>query len=143
MWDKYQHDESIATELLSLAMVIMHYGVAKYNATMLKNVKDGVPVTGTGLAVMTVLNCFRFTVDASMFVMNCALLVTKACDVGIENISAMEWLQFSMSAYFFGKTVFEPKTGYGIIKAAQKQYLMEEKRANITVNDSWFDRMSF
>ena len=67
----------------------------------------------------------------------------KASDVGLEKITADEWLHFAMSAYFFGKTVFEPKTGYGIIKAAQQRYVMEEKRATIKVSGRpCFDRVS-
>jgi Domain of unknown function (DUF4781) len=122
------------TELLSLAMVALHYGVAKYNATIMSKVKGGVPVTRMELAFMTVLNGVRFGIDSVMFVKNCVRLVMKVCDVGLENITAEEWLHFSMSTYFFGKTVFEPKTGYGIIKAAQQRYVMEEKTAMIKVN---------
>lgn len=114
-------------------MVVLHYGVARYNASVLKSVKDGAPITRTQLAFLTVVNCFRFGVDSIMFVMNSVRLVMKACDVGITNIAAEEWLHFAMSAYLFSKTVFEPKTGYGIIKQAQERYLMDEKRVQITV----------
>jgi hypothetical protein len=143
LWDKYWHDESYTAELLSLAMVVLQYGVAKYNAKMLSKVKGGVPVTRMKLAFMTVGNCVRFGVDSIIFVTNCVRLVIKACDEGLKNITADEWLHFAMSAYFYGKTVFEPKTGYGIIKAAQERYVMEEKRATIKVSGrSWFDRVS-
>ena len=135
IWDKFWHDESFGTELASLAMIVLHYGVAKYNAKILGKIKDGVDVTRAELVLMTVLNCTRFAYDSIMFAMTFARLVYKAYTQGIGRITALELIQFSMSAYFYGKTVFEPKTGYGIIKEAQEQYLMEEKRASIKVRN--------
>ncbi|CAF2965391.1 unnamed protein product, partial [Rotaria sp. Silwood2] len=120
IWDKFWHDESFTTELISLAMIALHYGVAKYNAKMLDKLKYKEPVTRAQLALMTVLNCTRFCVDSIMFAVIFVRLLMKVCTEGIGNITAIELMQFSMSAYFFGKTVFEPKTGYGIIKEAQR-----------------------
>ncbi len=129
----HDDDESCLTEIASLAMLILHYGVAKYNAKMIDKLKYKVPVTRIELILMTVSNCFRFAVDSVMFLMTFYRLVDKACTEGIESITALELVQFSMSSYLFGKAVFEPKTGYGIIKEAQRRYVMIEKRANIQV----------
>lgn len=120
-------------ELASLLMTALHFGVAKYNANLLAKVKAGAPITQTQLIFMTVLNCVRFGVDSIMFVVTLVRLVKKACTEGLRSITALELIQFSMSAIFFGKSLFAPKTGYGIIKEAQRRYLMEEKRANIKV----------
>ncbi len=114
-------------------MFVLHYGVAKYNATMLNKIKDGVHITRAQLIIMTVFNCVRFAVDSIMFAMTLVRLLMKVYYQGLSSITSIELIQFSMSAYFFGRTVFEPKTGYGIIKEAQRKYLMVEKRANVTV----------
>ena len=100
---------------------------------MLDKLKYKVPVTRAQLLVMTIWNCIRFGFDSIMFLMTFARLVMKACTEGIGSITATELVQFSMSAYFFGKTIFEPKTGYGIIKEAQRRYVMVEKGATIKV----------
>lgn len=134
MWDKFWHDESYLNEIASLSMILLHYGVAKYNARMLDKFKSKT-ITPVELGFMTVINCFRCAVDSVMFLTTCVNLIMKACSQGIGSITAVELVQFSMSAYFFGKTLFEPKTGFGIIKEAQRKYL-EAKRSTIPVNNT-------
>ena len=114
-------------------MTVLTIGVSQYNKGILSKVKAGVHVTRTQLIMMTVLNCFKFGVDSIMFALTLTNLVVKLVTKGPGSITPIELVQFSMSAFFFGKSVISPKTGYGIILEAQRRYLMVEKVAKITV----------
>lgn len=131
--DKYKHHQSFYTEVGDILMTILTVGVSQYNKGILTKVKNGIEVTRTQLIMMTVLNCFKFGVDTVTFAATLTNLVAKLIKEGRESITAMELVQFCKDAYFYGKCLISPKTGYGIILETQRRYLMIEKAANITV----------
>ena len=44
-----------------------------------------------------------------------------------NQLTELDVVQFSMSIFFFGHTLIQPKTAYGIIKAAQNKHIADYK----------------
>jgi hypothetical protein len=69
---------------------------------------------------VTILNCTTVGLDSAMFVVGLSNLIEKAKN---NQLTPLDVAQFSMSIFFFGHMLIQPKTAGGIIKQAQNEHI--------------------
>lgn len=122
--DKGQHGESLLdlesiTLWLSLAATPLHFISSAINGTLTVGAQQGRIFSSSMRMFATVLNFTTLGLDAVMLSFGLANLIQKAVN---KELTPLDVLQFSMSAFFFTNTLLQPKVAKNIIKKAQEQH---------------------
>ncbi|CAF1114363.1 unnamed protein product [Adineta ricciae] len=128
--DKGSHSESLAdleslTCWLSIILTPVHFATAATNSFLAAGARNsGRIFSNTVRTAATILNLTTVGLDSVMIAFGFANLIEKAKN---NQLSSLDVLQFSMSVFFFGHTLIQPKTASGIIKAAQNEHISAYK----------------
>lgn len=123
--DKGSHGESLTdlesfTCWLSIILTPAHLGTSAVNGALATGARNsGRIFSSTVRTAATVLNITTFSLDSIMMIIGLSNLVKKAQD---NQLTTLDILQFSLSVFFFGHTLIQPKTAAGIIDIAQNEH---------------------
>ncbi|CAF1069009.1 unnamed protein product [Adineta steineri] len=130
--DKGTHDESLTdleslTCWLSILITPAHVATTVANGALAAGARNsGRIFSSTARTAATILNLTTFGLDSVMVAFGFANLIEKAKN---DQLTPLDVLQFSMSIFFFGHTLIQPKTASRIIKAAQNEHITAFKNA--------------
>lgn len=130
--DKSTHNESLTdleslTCWLAILVTPAHFATAATNGALAAGARNsGRIFSSTVRTTATILNLTTVGLDSVMIAFGLANLIEKTKN---NQLTPLDILQFSMSVFFFGHTLIQPKTASGIIKAAQNEHIAAYKDA--------------
>lgn len=137
--DKSSHSESLTDvesilSILSIIAIPAHFATASANSIIQAGARNGRTFTSFIRIGVTILNCTTITLDSSMFFVGLVNLIHKYNN---GQLTKLDVLQFSISAFFFTNTLMQPKTANGIIKQAQTNHFHDFQK---NLNDAEAER---
>ena len=122
--DKGTHGQSLAdfesiTLWISLAATPLHFFTSAVNGTLALGAQEGRIFSSSMRMFATMLNFTTLGLDAVMFGFGLTNLIQKAYN---KELTPLDVLQFSMSAFFFTNTLIQPKIASSIIRQAQEMH---------------------
>ena len=130
--DKGDHGESLAdlesfTCWLTIILTPAHLVTSVTNGALAAGARNsGRIFSSTVRTAATILNLTTLGLDSLMLVFGLANLIEKAKN---DQLTTLDIVQFSLSVFFFGHTLIQPKTASGIIKAAQNEHINAYKNS--------------
>ncbi|GMT20689.1 hypothetical protein PFISCL1PPCAC_11986 [Pristionchus fissidentatus] len=121
--DKATHGE----QMTDLESVMLYLSIVAAPLHMLSGLATARLATGaaagrifsqTERVLATVLMCTTLGIDSFSFILSFANIIDKFRK---DSLTSLDVLQFSVSALFFGNTLMQPKTAWGVIQRAQQQ----------------------
>ena len=120
--DKGTHGQSLKdleslTLWFSIAATPLHFASSAETGVLARGAVQEGRIFSQGMRTFaSVLLCTTFGLDTALISFSFANLVKKYQD---DQLTSLDLVQFSMSAFFFTNTLIQPKTAYGVIKKAQ------------------------
>ncbi|GMS79842.1 hypothetical protein PENTCL1PPCAC_2017 [Pristionchus entomophagus] len=117
--DKANHGERL-TDLESVMLYLSIIAAPLHMATarLATGAATGRIFSQTERILATVLLVKTLTVDSFSFILNFGNMIDKFRK---DQLTTLDVLQFSVSTLFFGNTLMQPKTAWGVIQRAQQQ----------------------
>ena len=120
--DKGTHGQSLKdleslTLWFSIAATPLHFASSAVTGVLARGAVQEGRIFSQGMRTFaSVLLCTTFGLDTALISFSFANLVKKYQD---NQLTTLDVVQFSMSAFFFTNTLIQPKTAHGVIKKAQ------------------------
>lgn len=132
--DKGTHGESLAdfeSWMLwaGLAATPLHFVTSFVNGTLAAGAQQGRIFSNSMRMFATILNFTTLGFDTIMFGFGLTNLIQKA---NRGELTPLDVLQFSMSAFFFTNTLMQPKVASSVIRQAQEMHI---ERVSNTMTD--------
>lgn len=110
------------TLYFSIAATPLHFLSSLATAKLVTGAAQGSVFTSNSRVLATVLINTTLGVDGMLLVFGVVNLIERYAS---RQVSALDYLQLSMSVFFFANTLAQPRTASNIIKEAQRQRIQE------------------